>query len=565
MPRIGLGIDIARRGAGISWQAYCTTLIMSLNPIVYVKDMAVVVDGKLVDDSGNNKEIAVSTVTLVNDTITMPASDADIIAALIADGMYDFWYTDDVTPKAIQIGNMMLHGSRRMFSFYDGLHFCLFANELTQAQQESLYSALSIPKAYLPDVNFSGNDLDQLIINPANPVTGAKYIPFFSSGNANVVIIDNAFSWSESKKTRTRTLEATSNIRYAADCSITLTGGNYKISFWLNRTQIIPGDVVVMYHYSSHAGGTSNSMWWTAAQLNSLATTKTGTIDGYTYNTYVKDIQGDWSRIEMNVAARCGITNNLLSYNTINFQIGMYRVTPVAQDMSVIDLQITKDYSGTIQSGVLLDAPYEKMNSNIKGKTICVLGDSVTLGGLWMKYMQYLYGLPAAINCAQNGRRIANLPPNDAWQDRVTVAAQAADIWILLYSANDNSSTIGSLDDGDPTTYYGGYQQYIEYMLANIPDVANKKIVLVTSPFTVGTGNTIPEGKIIFEQHYIDMANAAKAVGAKYNLPVCDLHSEMPMTWDNPNLYLTDNVHWHWSLHFAAGHIIGKFVNDLYA
>lgn len=541
-------------------------LIKSLNPIFWIEDMTNVVDGKLVDKSGNNTQIAVSTVNEVNDTITMPASNTAIINALIADGTYYYFYTNDTTPKAVRIGGIVNMGARRMYHNYWKSNFCLFADAPSLEIQTKLYELLSINKSFLPDVNLLYPVNFFKTSNPINPVNSTSFNSLLTQSNDTYQ--DNVLSFSKSKKNRlTSTVpQSVDNVIISNPFSV---GGNYKLSFWVDVTDL--GDRnMAAFLYMTRTGqnigmlGGSVTYWLKNWDTQYLPYTWTISFTGGVLSGELKEKNGNYVRCEMSWFAYNTGNENKSSFATFGLTTGLSGGTPILKSIKTIDFLMTKDYSGTLASGNILTAPYQKVNSKIYNKSICIIGDSITQGGWYAKYMQNCYGISTIYNCGVSGRRIANYDANNLWQDRATVIAQPAEIFTILASANDNSSTVGTIDDTDVTTYLGGYNQYLTYLLANIPDVASKKIVLITCPFLVGNGNTIAQGKALYQQKYIDFANGVKALGVKYNLPVIDLHGLMPMTFENSGLYLTDKTHWTTAMDVAAGDIIGKGLNDLY-
>lgn len=545
----------------ISSMVSLNELIKSLNPIFWIEDMTEVVGGKLVDKSGNNTQIAVSTVNEVNDTITMPASNTAIINALKADGMYYFFYTNDTTPKAVRIGGIMGFGSRRLYSYYLLKNFCLFSNSPTLTQQNKLYEYLSISKSWLPDVNIAKQSNYHVIRN-LSPVVGGEFGSIMY--NYTDTIESNSLSNSVSKKTQKASIVTPATLNTPVLYNLLSTGGRYKFSFWHNKTELGSRNLVA-YSYIAKFG---NLTLWNGGLAQNLSYTagSKGTAAGYEFTVKweCKEVSGDWARIEIEFFASNNGDQNRAAFGTCDFKMGLIYGTPIQQDLHYTDTVIVKDYESDIVGTSLLDGPYEKMNSKMFGKTLCAIGDSITQGGWYLKWLQHSYGLSKIYNCGKSGRRMYNDGSNGLYQDIATVVAQPAEIFTILASANDNNSPVGSINDTTAISYLGGYNQYLTYLLANIPDVANKKIVLITCPFTVGTGNTIAQGKALYQQKFIDMANGVKALGVKYNLPVIDLHGLMPMTFENSGIFLGDKTHWNTALDIAAGDIIGKGLNDLY-
>ena len=560
--RLGnLKIAIGARRRGVS---AIDKLITSLNPIFWIKDTTVVVDGYFVDSSGHNKQIAVTTVVEVNDTITMPANDTDIINAVKADGSYNYFYTNDATPKSVRLGELNLFGSRRFYSFFYKSHFCLLPSTPSQIVQEELYSLLSICKAYLPNVNLIKGLNFQKQENPNAIIVGTAFPAYFYLNGASSYA-DEVQDFLESDKEIVTPITAPVTTNAVNVISEFVVGGKFKISFWVNVSDLDAGSRNFSILVYLHSMSISKSTGITKSNLTTLDYTTTA-YSGleYEWTVTVKDVQGVWSRVELafvNVIPSDGNINPA-AFGTIRISIGLTSGTPVLQDVHHADVVLTKDYSGEITSGDLMDGSYDKLSSNIFGKTLCAIGDSITLGGRYLRIIQNNYGLSQIYNTAVSGRSATrDGDGNDIYQDRETIAAQDCDIYTVLLGANDCNDDIGEIG-GSVDTYLGGYDEFLGYITTNLP---GKQIVLITSPFVVKPGNTIAEGKALYEQKFIDFATGVKALGVKYDLPVCDLHSLMPMTFENSAIYLLDKVHWTYVMHVAAGDIIGKFINDLYA
>lgn len=535
--------------------------ILDLEPIFWIQDLTKIKDGFLIDSSGNDKKIAISTDDAENDTMTFPANDSDIINALKADGNYRYFYTNDSTPLPVRIGNIPLMGSRYLFAEYFYKNMILFSSAPSLANQTLLFEFLNIDKVWLPNINFA----KQLNFNrPINPNTLLTNSEFSSNLNPNLVTISaNEFSWSVSKKTQTFQLPGSGTIRYGNSFfSQRMSGGNFKLSFWINRTQDPSPNVILCYTYLAYKANSVSSMWHTAVDLNTLNNTSNGNMGDYTFTTIVKDIQGDWSRVEISFFCENDGNHNYPVNANMGISIGLYDETPSVQNFDVVDIIMVKDYLGTLSSNSLLTAPYEIMGSKLLGKNLCIIGDSITLGGLYAIKIQFDYGLEKIFNCGQGGRRMVN-GTNSLNQDLSIVIEQPAEILTILASANDCGSPIGSIDSTNGDTYLGAYNNYLSYLLTHLPD-ENEKVILITCPFIIGSGNSIQAGKAEYKTQFQNMANGVKALGIKYNLPVCDLHGNMPMTFENSPIFLSDRVHWSNMLHHAAGKIIGKFINNLY-
>lgn len=180
-------IDSRRRGGGFN--------PLSLSPVLYIKDFSIVVGGYFVDSSGNNKQIQAATTTTTNDSLIMPANDAQIIAALTAAGCYSQYYTDNSTPKKVKISNispcyndyayynyfdkknLMVFSSNKSSSRdvllkYINTHICYFnsVQGATPAQVGITYQCYTNKLAYVDYGNWGGQDIQQVNATEANHV-----------------------------------------------------------------------------------------------------------------------------------------------------------------------------------------------------------------------------------------------------------------------------------------------------------------------------------------------------------------------------------------------------------
>lgn len=562
----GIANGIGAKKRGISWSSYWRTRILAMNPVFFIEDLTVVDgDGNLIDISGNDKKIAVTSATSMgNDTITMPASDADIIAALTAGGLYRMFYTDDATPRSLLIGIFCDYGGLRMFSDYHHKNWILLSADASADDLEALYGYLNISKAYLPDVNMMKiyNYYDSY--NPNNLIIGSTFEPVLLSYRTGEMIpayTDNELAFSVSKKTITKTIGTAGDVdQLWGLVGRSLPGGVVTLSFWIDRTNIGDRHLVI---YVDSDDGNKNSF---QIQGVNLAT------QGYTYNdadytavNTIVAVSGNWSfcRMKIRRVQNNGIMTNALTNNFGAFKPSIGFGTKVDDTpIGFTDISLYKDTPNTIINGSLGDGPYDKTESNIVGKTICLIGDSITLGGLYGQLMQYKYGIITIYNCGQSGRRMVDGAAS-LYQDRVTVVAQPADIFIILASANDLGSPIGTVDSTDGSTYAGGYNNYLTYLLANKPEGSD--VILCTHPVVVGSGNTLAQGEAAYSAQFLNMANIVKALGVKYSLPVCDLHSLTGVDYTNANIFLADGVHWNFVMDQVVSDVLGKFISDLYA
>ena len=77
-----------------------------LGAILYIPDLNTPVNGYWQDKSGKGKLVQAATTTVANDSLIMPANDADIIAALTLAGAYSKYYTNNSTPKKVLVSQV---------------------------------------------------------------------------------------------------------------------------------------------------------------------------------------------------------------------------------------------------------------------------------------------------------------------------------------------------------------------------------------------------------------------------------------------------------------------------
>ena len=120
--------------------------------------------------------------------------------------------------------------------------------------------------------------------------------------------------------------------------------------------------------------------------------------------------------------------------------------------------------------------------------------------------------------------------------DLCTISAGTND-----FKLNVPLGTIGVIGDTifDDATFYGAYRKAVEYILTNSPTI---RLVLMTP---------LQRDKDGYDVNYInsaghkliDYANAIKAVGEMYGLPVCDMYSNSGFTEKTLATYTMDGLH----------------------
>lgn len=238
-----------------------------------------------------------------------------------------------------------------------------------------------------------------------------------------------------------------------------------------------------------------------------------------------------------------------------------------------MDILVNADF---IAETAELTYSYKNPGGLMAGKTLAVIGDSITAGvktdnsenhvkntygymiaaDMGMKFMNFGMGgttitaFSGKKFClSEEGGRIAHIPAPDI------------DICLIMMGFNDfNTSgfSVGTIDDTANTTFYGAYNAVLSNLIARNPKM---KIGLIT-PY--GTDKTVRD--------------AVKAVGKKYAAPVLDLYSDsIPMFYERDTMtttltniansrkpiLLADGVHPNTDGHKFLSTIIGHFVESL--
>lgn len=166
------------------------------------------------------------------------------------------------------------------------------------------------------------------------------------------------------------------------------------------------------------------------------------------------------------------------------------------------------------------------IKSNLYGKKIMTLGDSLTEGGHWQKYVSDMLGLASVTDLAVGGTKV------NIFADAVT-AENIADIDIVTVMGvfNSTSSVAGSVAD-EPShdanaSICAGYKYIVDKLLTLKPSV---KIVLM-SPHR-------PRANDVSEK-----AAAVEEVAKYYGLPFIDLYNTAGFNEYTYDIYLRDDVH----------------------
>ena len=113
----------------------------NLYPTIHIPDFSQVVNGYFVNKA-NGKKIQAATTTTANDSLIMPANDADIIAAVTLAGQYSKFYTNNSTPKTVLISQIPSIDQKYCL-FFDSVNsknFILFKTQGTEINADLLYN-----------------------------------------------------------------------------------------------------------------------------------------------------------------------------------------------------------------------------------------------------------------------------------------------------------------------------------------------------------------------------------------------------------------------------------------
>lgn len=91
----------------------------------------------------------------------------------------------------------------------------------------------------------------------------------------------------------------------------------------------------------------------------------------------------------------------------------------------------------------------------------------------------------------------------------------------------------------DDTTFYGAYRKAVEYILTNSPTI---RLVLMTPLQRDNSGYDVNYTNSAGHK-LIDYANAVKAIGQMYGLPVCDMYANSGFTKKTLATYTMDGLH----------------------
>lgn len=198
------------------------------------------------------------------------------------------------------------------------------------------------------------------------------------------------------------------------------------------------------------------------------------------------------------------------------------------------------------------------------GKSVCCFGDSTTYGdnGLgngtastsisWVAHLSELCGFSMVTNKGMNGSHVAvKSSRKDSFVERLSQLTKH-DLFIVMGGLNDFlfGSPLGSLGNGDTSTFYGALEAVVNYIITNFPESQ----LVVFTPMKVNHakssdgssyGNTFsPNSQGLCEADYV---KAVKEICDKYSVRVKDMYTESGISPFNENqktLYMGDGLHY---------------------
>lgn len=217
-------------------------------------------------------------------------------------------------------------------------------------------------------------------------------------------------------------------------------------------------------------------------------------------------------------------------------------------------------YSGTnMKTGILrlsadnFDSFF--VNSTLKAKTINALGDSITSESFtsptWWRIISERTGA-SFNNHGVSGARIAvSQDKTDSFVEREANLEVEADGVIVMGGTNDNSTTRGSWDSTDTTTFYGALNVLMENLLKRF---AGKPIIFCTPIHTAdGSQHDKPNpNALLMEKTDSDTlslqlrAEAIRMKCSQYGIPCLDLYSNSGINGiDEDRVYYRTNDTYH--------------------
>ena len=212
----------------------------------------------------------------------------------------------------------------------------------------------------------------------------------------------------------------------------------------------------------------------------------------------------------------------------------------------------------------------------LKGKKINFLGDSITEGHgtsdtatkPFHQVLKANVGLAEARNYGVGGTKIARLPviTDHQFDQEVNLRAETmdldADAVVVFGGTNDYghaSIPLGTFDDRDIHTFYGGMHTLCLYLIKNYTE---KPIVFIT-PL-----HRLQEGKLDNEasRPLHEFVKAEREVCEYYSIPVLDLYKEGGMPgniWAWCEKYMPDGLHPNDAGHVLIAHKLQKFLENL--
>ena len=175
------------------------------------------------------------------------------------------------------------------------------------------------------------------------------------------------------------------------------------------------------------------------------------------------------------------------------------------------------------------------------------LGNSITFQYTWQPTVFESLGLRHS-NYGIGGTTIGGTGDSAMWKDvRIDEIDEYSNLINFMGGSNDfgQSVPIGTSDNLDTTTFYGGLNTIINKLLANYP---NAKIILTTPPYYPYVATWAAKGWAdsltnLENLKFIDYVDAINTLGAERDIPVCNIYTLCGIDSTNYATYLADLVH----------------------
>jgi hypothetical protein len=204
----------------------------------------------------------------------------------------------------------------------------------------------------------------------------------------------------------------------------------------------------------------------------------------------------------------------------------------------------------------------EESRNKWYGKKLIGLGDSITY--LKNSYFNILKGIvyfKTCVNAGVSGTTVAHISVGDnCFVDRVSSLDTDGDLYLIFGGANDanNNVLIGTIGNGDTSTFIGAYQYVIETILTNNPKA---KIGLI-APYKMTILGSIDATNAV-GLAISDYVTSIKTVAEYYSIPCLDLYHTSGCNAQNIATLLSDGTHPTFDFGYILAHQINAFIDSI--